>query len=140
DSARSDADAVGHTGRFPQRLVAARRTAAREGVVDEHHTMRDKAIGTDRHAFAQEGMRLNPAASADLHASLNFDERPDHHLIADLTAIEVHRLMHDDVFPKHDIADAALSYGRTAHLNRVPSRIARRSTQSPAPFGFRLLR
>ena len=36
-------------------LAPAGRTAAREGVVDEHHAMADKTVVTDRHQFADEG-------------------------------------------------------------------------------------
>ena len=77
--------------------------------------MSNETVDADRHAFAHERMRLDLAARADAHASLNLDERPDHYPIADVASVQIHRLMHDDVFTKDDVANTALSYRRTAH-------------------------
>src|SRR6185437_6453697 len=70
--ARSDHPPVG-LGLEP----AFRRAGTWEGIVGKHHAMADKDLVLDHHAFADEGVGGNLAASADMTVLLDFDERTD---------------------------------------------------------------
>ena len=120
----ADRNPIADHGLAPQFLVAARGAAGREGVVDEHHAMADKAVLADRHQFADEGMRLHAGARADAHALLDFGKRPDKAVVADLAAVEIARL--DDLDPRAelDVAHAGLMHFGLVH-DATPSRHSR---------------
>ncbi len=115
-------------------LSSAGRAAGREGIVDEHHAMADETVFADRDQFADEGVRLHPRAGADHDALLDFGERPDKAIVADLAAIEIARL--DDLDPgaEIDVAHAGLMHLRPVH-DATPSRpsrgVKRSGTSSP---------
>src|SRR5689334_9386659 len=66
-------------------------------VVREHHAMPDEHVVLDRHALAKERVRRDLAATSDLDALLDLDERTDTRLIADLAAIRVDERIDLDV-------------------------------------------
>jgi len=58
-------------------------------IVDENNTMTEEYIVFDCNPFAQEAVRGNLAACADVDAALNFHERPNRGVAADPTAVKV---------------------------------------------------
>jgi hypothetical protein len=89
----------------PETLITSRRAALREEIVDEHGAVRNETVIADEVQLANEGMRLDPATAPDANPSLNFDKRPDKRLIANLAAIEIHRLDDGDVRAELDAND-----------------------------------
>lgn len=58
-------------------------------IIDEHHAMPDENILGKGDTGADKGVALDSAAGTQDDPSLNFDERPDHAIVADGAAIEV---------------------------------------------------
>jgi len=50
---------------------------------------------------------LDLAAGADLHAALDFDERPNPGVVADLAAVEIRERLDDHVVSELDVVDEA---------------------------------
>ena len=77
--------------------------------------MADKAVFADRDQFADEGVRLHPRAGADHDALLDFGERPDKAVVADLAAVEIARLDDPDARAEIDVTHADLMYLGPVH-------------------------
>ena len=62
-------------GGLPLGLIATRRSAGGEQIVNEHHPVPDKAVIADGHELTDEGVGLDLCTVADDHSFLDFDER-----------------------------------------------------------------
>jgi hypothetical protein len=69
-------------------------------VIDEGNAVPDKDLGFDRYAFADKRMARDLAAFAYFCALLNFDERPDPSLSANLAAVEIHKAVNPNIAPE----------------------------------------
>src|SRR6266566_8601264 len=78
-------------GRPPKLCFSGLPTLA-EQVVNKHGAMRNEAVVPNRNQLAYERVRLNPAPLPDLCPFLDFNERPDEGIIADVAAVQVCRL------------------------------------------------
>src|SRR5690242_16161631 len=61
-------------------------------VVDEHHAMTDEDVVLERHAFAQEAVRRNLAASPDAYIPLYLSEGSDARLRTYYASVQIHEL------------------------------------------------
>ena len=86
--------------------------------------MADKAVLTDRHQFADEGVRLHPGTGADADTLLYLGKRSDKAIVADLAAVDVARLDNPDPRPELDIAHAGVVQLGLVH-DATPSRLSR---------------
>jgi hypothetical protein len=104
----------------PPKLWVAGRSAIPKQVIDEHGTVRDEAVITDRHEIADERMRLNAATFPDLCSSLDLYKRPHKRIVTDLAAIKVRWLDNDHVIAKpniHQTNSSELNFVHTAIAN-----------------------
>jgi hypothetical protein len=77
--------------------------------------MADKAVIADRHQLADEGVRLNLAASADDSVLLDFDEWADEAVVTDRAAVQVGGLDHRYSFSKVNSHDSTLPQSWVTH-------------------------
>jgi len=91
--------------------------------------MADKAVIADRHQFADEGVGLHPGAGADHHAFLDFRERSDEAVVADLASVKIAGLHDPDPRAEFDVAHGGLIQLRLAH-DATPSRLSRGAKRS----------
>jgi len=77
---------IANLGRVPKFWFASRTTVTKQ-VVNEHSTMRNETVVTNRDELANERVGLNPAPLPNGCSLLNFNERPDEGLIADIAAV-----------------------------------------------------
>jgi hypothetical protein len=77
---------IAKLSRSPKVWVAGRTTVIKQ-VVNEHSTMRNETVVTNRDELANEGVRLNPAPLPNSCPFLNFNERTDERVIADVAAV-----------------------------------------------------
>ena len=77
----------------------------REGVVDEHDSVGNKAVGPYFHQFAHERMGLYPAIVPDFDAPLDLHERPYEAVVADGAFVEVYRFHDRYVLSERDVPD-----------------------------------
>ncbi len=99
---------IPYCGRHPQFFLPARWTAGYEGVIDEHHPMADEAIAADGNEFADEAVRLYARPRANGHAALDFDERTDEAVVADLAVVDVDRFDDFNIGAESHASDANL--------------------------------
>src|SRR6267142_3111723 len=86
---RANTDIVSNLGATPQFMVPTCRTADCKRVIDKLCAMRNKTIITNANEFADEGVRLNLAAFAYDHTTLNLNERPNKSSIADGAIVNI---------------------------------------------------
>jgi hypothetical protein len=98
----TDGHMIADMGRLPL-VRTPRGTPGSKTVVDEHDTMADKAMVADRHSFADKRMGLYPAIVANPAVLLNFHEWTNKAVIADGTAIKIHRFDNGYVIAENDI-------------------------------------
>jgi hypothetical protein len=77
---------IAKLSRSPKLGLAGRTTVTKQ-VVNEHGTMRNKTIVTNRYELANERVGLNPAPLPNGCALLNFNERSDEGVITDIAAV-----------------------------------------------------
>jgi hypothetical protein len=77
---------IANLGRAPKFWFSSRTTVTKQ-VVNEHGTMRNETVVTNRDELANERVRLNPAPLPKGCSLLNFNERPDERVIADIAAV-----------------------------------------------------
>ena len=82
----SDTHMLPKVSRSPK-LWFAGRTTVTEQIVNEHRTMRNETVVTNRDELADERVGLNSAPLTDSCPFLNLDERPDEGVIADVAAV-----------------------------------------------------
>ena len=107
---------VADAGGLPLRRVASCGPARLKEVVDEHDAMADEALVADGDQFADEGMRLDARVRSDGDVSLDFDERPDECVVAQLAPVEVDGLYQSDVFAEGNVFDlSGMNNGMVGH-------------------------
>jgi len=72
--------------RVPKFWFSSRTTVTKQ-VVNEHGTMRNETVVTNRDELANERVGLNPAPLPNGCSLLNFNERSDEGVITDIAAI-----------------------------------------------------
>jgi hypothetical protein len=82
----SDTHMLPKVSRSPKLWFAGRTTVTKQ-VINEHGTMRNEAVVTNRHELANERVGLNPAPLSNGCSLLNFNERSDEGVITDIAAI-----------------------------------------------------
>src|SRR5688572_14471039 len=117
----ADRHARADAGRLPQFAPPLRGSAAGEGVVDEHDTVRDHAVLADLHQLADERVGLHFRARSDRDALLDLDERTDEDIIREPAAVQIGRL--DD---RHVAAERHVHEGRLPDAGLAHARAPRR--------------
>ena len=112
---RANANAISNLGLTPKVAVPTRRTPDCKRVIDKFCTMRNKTIIADANEFADESVRLNFAAFAYDHTTLNLNERPNKSSIADGAIVNINRLDNSDVRAKLNVSNPSRSQGGTGH-------------------------
>ena len=69
------------------KLWFSRRTTVAEQIVNEHRTMRNETVVTNRDELADERVGLNATPLTDGCSFLNLDERPDEGVITDVAPV-----------------------------------------------------
>ena len=82
----SDTDAVAKFSLSPELRLSCR-SARHEEIVNKHRSVRNEAVVPNRDQIANERVGLDSAALSNLCPFLDFNERPDERLIADLTTV-----------------------------------------------------
>jgi hypothetical protein len=108
-------------------------------VVPDHDALEDRRAGGDPHAAADGDRRGRDlrAAERGVQRMARADQlhvRPDHHIVADLDAAEVHggtAVVHEDVATEPQIA-AAVGVKRRKHANRRVELVAGQLPQDRA--------
>jgi hypothetical protein len=104
---RSDADLVPYSSRPPQVSSSLGRTSLRKRIVNEHRTVRNKAIISYDDELTDESVRLDPAAFPDGNAALDLYKWPNKAIVSDIAAVEVHGLDN-----RHSLSKADVNYTR----------------------------
>jgi hypothetical protein len=76
----------------PPKLWFSGRATLAEQVVNKHRAVRNEAVVANRYQIANERVGLDSAPLPDLCPFLDFNERPDEGIIADVAAVQVCRL------------------------------------------------
>jgi hypothetical protein len=85
------------------------RPTAGEQIIDEHRAVRDEAIVTDGYQVTDEGVRLNPAAFANICTFLYLNEGANEAVIVNFAAVEIDRLYDSYVLTKANIGDSDMT-------------------------------
>jgi len=88
---------------WPPQLPFGRWPPASKRIIDEHGTVRNEAIVPDRNQFADERVRLNPAALTYLRRFLYLDEWPNEAAISNCATIQIDWLYDGDVLTELNI-------------------------------------
>jgi len=112
---RANANAISNLGLTPKVAVPTRRTADCKRVIDKFCTMRNETIIADANEFADESVRLNFAAFAYDHTTLNLNERPNKSGIPDDAVVNINGFDNSDVRPELNVSNPRRPQGRTSH-------------------------
>ena len=93
----------------PPELRFFGRPTGGEQIINEHRTVRNKAIVTDGYQVTDEGVRLNPAAFADSCTLLYLNEWANEAVIANFAAVEIDRLYDSYILTKVNIDDSDMT-------------------------------
>lgn len=99
---------------------------ARKQVIDEHHTMTDKAVITDINQLTDERVRLNFTTRTYDDTFLNFYKRPNKRILTDLTAIHIDWLDNGDILAKDNFFYRCILLNWLSHLHTQPTFTRRR--------------
>jgi len=117
----SDGNEVPNNRRLPEFFFPARWGAPFKGIVNEHHTMRNKTIVPDFDQFTDKSVRLNFCVVSDDHAFLDLDKRADKTVFPDLCSKDIDGFHDPDVFAKDRVPNADFEQRwllRMCHLAR----------------------
>jgi hypothetical protein len=89
--------------RCPPKSWIARGAAIPKKIVNEHGTVRDKAVVTDGDEITDESVRLNAASFTNSCSSLDLHERSNKGVVSDLAPIQVRWLDNDHVVTEPNI-------------------------------------
>lgn len=106
--AAADARAFFHHRRHHLPIACGLQAAVAVGgagiaVIDKRNVVADEHLVLDGHALANEGVAGNFDRAAEADILLNFDERADFGIIADLAAIEIYESEDSNVLAELDI-------------------------------------
>ena len=103
----------------PEIPIFSGRASGTKQIVNEHRSMRDKAIIPDRDELTDKRMRLNSTPIANLYAFLYLNKRADKSLISKHASIKVDWLNQSNVFTKRYVDNSCVPNFRPYHKGGI---------------------